>query len=54
VGEPSAGRLVSLHNLAWLFSLMQQAREAVLAGRLAELRREIGATWSVGAAPNDD
>ena len=49
VGEPSAGRLVSLHNLAWLGALVQRAREAVVAGRLAELEREVAATWARGA-----
>jgi queuine tRNA-ribosyltransferase len=49
VGEPSAGRLVSLHNLVWLGALVQRARHAVIAGRLAELQREVGATWAPGA-----
>jgi queuine tRNA-ribosyltransferase len=62
VGEPSAGRLVSLHNLAWLLGLVQRARQAVRDGTLAELRREIDATWAgfgtgaarfVGGAPNE-
>ena len=51
-GEPSAGRLLSLHNLAWLFCLLKRAREAVLAGRLGELVEEVAATWApAGAGP---
>ena len=62
VGEPSAGRLVSLHNLAWLLGLLQRARQAVRDGTLPALRREIDATWAgfgtgaarlVGGAPNE-
>ena len=37
VGEPSAGRLVSLHNLAWLTGLVARARQAVLDGQFAAL-----------------
>jgi queuine tRNA-ribosyltransferase len=46
VGEPSAGRLVSLHNLTWLADLVGRARQAVVAGRFAELEREVTATWA--------
>lgn len=46
VGEPSAGRLVSLHNLTWLAGLVGRARQAVVAGRFAELEREVTATWA--------
>ena len=45
VAEPTASRLVSLHNLAWTLSLMRRAREAIIAGRFAELRREVLAVW---------
>jgi queuine tRNA-ribosyltransferase len=50
VGEPSAGRLVSLHNLAWTGALVQRARQAVIDGRLGDLRAEIAATWPRRAA----
>jgi queuine tRNA-ribosyltransferase len=33
-------RLVSLHNVAFLTSLMRQVRESIIAGRFAEFRRE--------------
>jgi queuine tRNA-ribosyltransferase len=45
VGEPSAGRLVSLHNLAWLSQLVDQARQAVLEGRFASLARTVAEVW---------
>lgn len=45
VAEPTASRLVSLHNLAWTLALMRRAREAILAGRFADLRREVLAVW---------
>lgn len=50
VGEPSAGRLLSLHNLAWLLALARQAREAVLAGNFGELEAEVAALWAPGGA----
>ncbi len=49
VGEPTAGRLLSLHNLSWLMGLVRRAREALLAGRFGELAEEVGATWARGA-----
>ncbi|HXW81257.1 MAG TPA: tRNA guanosine(34) transglycosylase Tgt [Acidimicrobiales bacterium] len=45
VGEPSAGRLVSLHNLTWLAHLVARAREAVLDGQLSALSDEVGEAW---------
>ncbi len=45
VGEPSAGRLVSLHNLAWLTGLVARARQAVLDGQFDPLRQEVVAVW---------
>ena len=50
VGEPSAGRLVSLHNLAWLADLVGRARRAVLEGTFSELAAEVGRTWGRGPA----
>ncbi len=46
VGEPSAGRLVSLHNLAWLGDLVERARQAICCGRFDDLQREVAATWA--------
>jgi queuine tRNA-ribosyltransferase len=45
VGEPTALRLLSLHNLAWTFALLARAREAIADGRLAALRAEVAATY---------
>ena len=41
VGEPSAGRLVSLHNLAWLTGLVARARAAVLDGSSPGCAKEV-------------
>ncbi len=51
VGEPSAGRLVSLHNLAWLTALVGRARQAVLDGRFGALCDEVAAVWGPPAPP---
>jgi queuine tRNA-ribosyltransferase len=45
VGEPSAARLVTLHNLAWILGLMAETRLAVGAGSLQTLRRRVAAVW---------
>jgi len=46
VGEPTASRLVSLHNLAWTLALMQAARSAILAGTFAQLRKQVLDVWA--------
>jgi queuine tRNA-ribosyltransferase len=46
VGEPTASRLVSLHNVAWTIAFMERMRAAIIEGRFAALRREILAVWS--------
>ncbi|HTT90147.1 MAG TPA: tRNA guanosine(34) transglycosylase Tgt [Acidimicrobiales bacterium] len=45
VGEPSAGRLVSLHNLAWLTGLVARARRAVLDARFTAFCEEVIEVW---------
>jgi queuine tRNA-ribosyltransferase len=45
VGEPTASRLVSLHNVAWTLKLMDQMRTAITQGRFAALRSEVLAVW---------
>jgi queuine tRNA-ribosyltransferase len=45
VGEPSAGRLVSLHNLAWLTGLVARARQAVLDGQFGPFCQEVIGVW---------
>ncbi len=41
VGEPTGSRLVSIHNVSWTLQLMARMRDAIAAGRLAELRAEV-------------
>ena len=45
VGETAAGRLLTLHNLAWTLGLLERARRAVAEGRLGALRREVADGW---------
>jgi queuine tRNA-ribosyltransferase len=45
VGEPTASRLVSIHNLAWTMSLMTQMREAIGRGQFDAFRREVVGVW---------
>jgi queuine tRNA-ribosyltransferase len=45
VGEPTAMRLLTLHNLAWTFGLMDRMRDAIGAGSFARLRAEVLAAW---------
>ncbi len=46
VGEPSAARLVSLHNVAWTVQLMDGIRAAIRDGTLLELRRDLLNVWA--------
>jgi queuine tRNA-ribosyltransferase len=45
VGEPSAARLVSLHNVAWTLQFLDQVRRAIGDGTLAALRRDVRSVW---------
>lgn len=45
VGEPTASRLVSMHNLAWTLSFMRNMREAIVGGRFAQFRQTTLAIW---------
>ncbi|HEY1990447.1 MAG TPA: tRNA guanosine(34) transglycosylase Tgt [Acidimicrobiales bacterium] len=45
VGEPTAWRLLSIHNLAYVVDLMSRARTAIAEGRFSQLRSDIGAVW---------
>ena len=45
VGEPTASRLVSIHNIAWTLALMDRMRAAIAAGTFAALRSEVLAVW---------
>jgi queuine tRNA-ribosyltransferase len=44
-GEPTGGRLLSIHNLAWLLGLVDRAREAIPVGGLEGLLAEVTAIW---------
>ena len=43
--EPTAARLVTLHNLAWLLRLMDRVRAAVREGTFDELRAGVSRVW---------
>ena len=45
VAEPTASRLVSLHNLAWTIALMHSAREAIIEARYDDFRRDVLSVW---------
>jgi queuine tRNA-ribosyltransferase len=45
VGEPTASRLLSIHNVAWTLDLMARIRTAIATGTLDVLRRDILAVW---------
>ncbi|MHB8468060.1 MAG: tRNA guanosine(34) transglycosylase Tgt [Acidimicrobiales bacterium] len=45
VGEPTAARLLTIHNLAWTFALMERIRAAIAEGSLDALRAEVAAVW---------
>ncbi len=46
VGEPTASRLVSVHNVAWTIQLMDAMRAAIQTGTIEALRRQILAVWA--------
>ncbi|MEI8239556.1 MAG: tRNA guanosine(34) transglycosylase Tgt [Actinomycetota bacterium] len=45
VGEPTAARLLSLHNLAWTLQLMGRMRDSIVAGTFEQLRGELLGVW---------
>jgi queuine tRNA-ribosyltransferase len=45
VHEPTAPRLLTLHNVAWLLGLVRRARAAIGTGTLSALRAEVQAAW---------
>src|SRR5262249_2175522 len=46
VNEPTASRLVSLHNLARTFALLESMGTAIAAGTFASMRAEVLAIWA--------
>ncbi len=49
VGEPSAARLLTIHNLAWLLGLMARTRAAIRSQTFATLRAEVVDIWEPSA-----
>ena len=49
VGEPTGGRLLTIHNLTWTLDLVERIRRSVLRGSLLELRKEVVEAWSSGS-----
>ncbi|MEL7210303.1 MAG: hypothetical protein AAGK32_19075, partial [Actinomycetota bacterium] len=49
--EPTAGRIITLHNLAWLADLVAHMRTAIVAGTFNDLRRRVWAVWAPGEEP---
>jgi queuine tRNA-ribosyltransferase len=45
VGEPTASRLVSLHNISWTLQLMDRMRAAIEGGSFESLHREVLGVW---------
>ena len=45
VGEPTAQRLTTLHNLAWTLRLVARMRAAIEEGTFATLRQEVLGVW---------
>ncbi|MBO0728229.1 MAG: tRNA guanosine(34) transglycosylase Tgt [Acidimicrobiaceae bacterium] len=48
IGEPTAGRLLSLHNLVWLLAFAEEVRSSIVEGSLSDLRARVGAIWEPG------
>jgi queuine tRNA-ribosyltransferase len=46
VSEPTASRLLTLHNLAWTFSLLDGMRAAIAAGTFDALRAQVLSVWN--------
>ncbi|MGE0309201.1 MAG: tRNA-guanine transglycosylase, partial [Acidimicrobiia bacterium] len=46
VGEPTASRLLSLHNIGWTLQLMDEMRAAIVDGRFAALRSAVLDVWA--------
>jgi queuine tRNA-ribosyltransferase len=50
VNEPTAPRLLTLHNVAWTFALVDRIRAAVVDGTLDAVRAEVAAVWGPHAS----
>jgi len=45
VNEPTAARMLSIHNVAWTIDLMNRIREAISSGTLDALRARVLSVW---------
>ncbi|HEX6420846.1 MAG TPA: tRNA guanosine(34) transglycosylase Tgt [Acidimicrobiales bacterium] len=56
VAEPTAPRLLTIHNVAWTLRLVDRVRAAIAGGSLDALRAEVAERWAPGArsAPGTD
>jgi queuine tRNA-ribosyltransferase len=45
VGEPTVQRLVSIHNVAWTFQLMDRLRQSIVDGTFDRVRADVLAVW---------
>lgn len=48
VGEPTGGRLLTIHNLSLILDLVDRMGAAVRNGTLRQLRKEVAETWTAG------
>jgi queuine tRNA-ribosyltransferase len=48
VDEPTAGRLITIHNLNWMLRLFEKVRDAIRYGGLEMLREDVAAEWEPG------
>ncbi|HEY2332006.1 MAG TPA: tRNA guanosine(34) transglycosylase Tgt [Acidimicrobiales bacterium] len=46
VDEPTAPRLLTVHNLSWTLRLVERMRDAIRSGTFAALRAEVREVWS--------
>ncbi len=46
VGEPTAWRLITIHNLSWMLALMDRLSEAIQRGELERVRRDVAERWA--------
>ena len=52
VAEPTAPRLLTLHNVAWTLAFVDRVRTAIVGGTLDALRAEVAAVWGPAPAPD--
>ncbi len=46
VGEPTAARIITLHNVGWLLRFMDRLADSISEGRFGSFRLEVNETWS--------